>query len=130
QTSCKFRPFSWPASAVSALAGGAATQRSCCSVGRGGAGGADLGSIESSTAGGVTPHAGGAVQNGKAARTPAMQILTIRVAWTIIAGSARGSTRRGHLPNTPTAPLQRARDTPALRPLGVQRDLSSCENHH
>ena len=38
--------------------------------------GAGLGSIESSTAGGVTPHAGGAVQNGKAARTPAMQSLT------------------------------------------------------
>jgi hypothetical protein len=37
-----------------------------------------LGNIESSTAGGITANAVGAAQNGKVARTPAAQSLTIR----------------------------------------------------
>ncbi len=113
---------SCPAAAISASAGGAAAQRSCCSVGCGGAGGPGLGNIESSTGGGVTADTGGALKRGKAARPPATQSRTICVTRVVMAGSHHGSARKALRPNTRVAQPPRARDTPTLRPFGARAD--------
>ena len=84
-----------------------------CSVDWGGAGGWGLGRSVSSTGGGDTAIAFGAVHNGMVARTTAATSRTALGQRPVMAGSRRGLRRRDRPPNTPAVPQLQQRGTPA-----------------
>ena len=110
----------WPAPRPRKSSGVEAKHCSRCSVDWGGAGGWGLGRSVSSTGGGDTAIALGAVHNGMVARTTAATSRTALGQRPVTAGSRRGLRRRDRPPNTPAVPQLQQRGTPAIRRRGVK----------